>query len=148
MILPSITTRQYIAEFGFAPPEEAIRTDLAYVLDDADRVSKYLSASNSCSSLSSQFSDYYMTMLGEVLLAINEDHIPLAGTFAWGKSINNVSNSKQPADHESFSALLAMVDNAEWSSGKSTRFGIQYVNYTTLERHFKRSALALCTHPG
>lgn len=38
----------------------------------------------------------------------------------------------------------AMVDNAEWNSGKSTRFGIQYVNYTTLERTFKRSALALC----
>ena len=39
---------------------------------------------------------------------------------------------------------LAMVDNAEWQSGTSTRFGIQNVNYTTLERTFKRSALALC----
>lgn len=29
--------------------------------------------------------DYYMTMLGEALLAIHEDNIPLMGTFAWGK---------------------------------------------------------------
>ena len=28
--------------------------------------------------------DYYMTMLGEALLAIHEDNIPLMGTFAWG----------------------------------------------------------------
>ncbi|EJC97654.1 glycoside hydrolase family 1 protein [Fomitiporia mediterranea MF3/22] len=93
----------YIAEFGFAQAEEGIRTDLAFILDDADRT------------------NYYMTYLGEALLAIHEDGIPLEGTFAW-----------------------AMVDNAEWNSGTSTRFGIQNVNYTTLERHFKRSALALC----
>ena len=31
---------QYISEFGFAAPEESIRTDLAYVLDDAPRVSE------------------------------------------------------------------------------------------------------------
>ena len=71
---------------------------------------------------------------------------------------------------------VAMLDNAEWSHGTSTRygaisttpwslflvinvsdvngfrrgltdsfrFGIQYVNYTTLERVYKRSAIALC----
>ncbi|KAL5523033.1 hypothetical protein ACEPAF_1300 [Sanghuangporus sanghuang] len=92
----------YISEFGFGVPEEGIRTDLALVLDDAARV------------------DYYMTMLGESLLAIHEDNIPLQGVFAW-----------------------SMVDNAEWLSGFSTRFGIQYVNYTTLERRYKRSAIAL-----
>jgi len=37
-----------------------------------------------------------------------------------------------------------MVDNAEWTDGLSMRFGIQYVNYTTLERTYKRSAMALC----
>ena len=38
-----------------------------------------------------------------------------------------------------------MVDNAEWSTGvTATRLGIQHVNYTSLERHFKRSSLALC----
>ncbi|KAL5499105.1 hypothetical protein ACEPAH_1623 [Sanghuangporus vaninii] len=92
----------YISETGFAVPDEAVRTDLARVLDDATRV------------------DFYMTMLGEALLAIHEDNIPLQGVFAW-----------------------AMLDNAEWQSGLSTRFGIQYVNYTTLERHYKRSAIAL-----
>ena len=40
-----------------------------------------------------------------------------------------------------------MVDNAEWTVGVTeTRFGIQHVNFTTLERHFKRSALALCKY--
>ncbi|KAL5499119.1 hypothetical protein ACEPAH_1637 [Sanghuangporus vaninii] len=93
----------YISEFGFAVPEEGTRTDLALILDDADRT------------------NYYMTMLGESLLAIHEDGIPLEGIFAW-----------------------SLVDNAEWSTGiTATRFGIQHVNYTSLERHFKRSALAL-----
>ncbi|KAL5480934.1 hypothetical protein ACEPAI_9875 [Sanghuangporus weigelae] len=92
----------YISEFGFGVPEEAVRTDLALVLDDAARV------------------DYFMTMLGESLLAIHEDNIPLQGVFAW-----------------------SMVDNTEWQTGFSTRFGIQYVNYTTLERRYKRSAIAL-----
>lgn len=40
-----------------------------------------------------------------------------------------------------------MVDNAEWNSGENSRFGIQYVNYTSLERHYKRSAMALCESP-
>ncbi|KAI5123222.1 hypothetical protein M0805_001311 [Coniferiporia weirii] len=94
----------YISEFGFTEPAEGTRTDLVNVLDDSDRT------------------NYFMTYLGEALLSIHEDGIPLAGTFSW-----------------------AMVDNIEWSSGTSTRFGIQYVNYTspTLERTYKRSALAL-----
>ncbi|KAK0443328.1 glycoside hydrolase superfamily [Desarmillaria tabescens] len=36
-----------------------------------------------------------------------------------------------------------MLDNAEWASGTSVRFGIQHVNYTTLERTYKRSVLSL-----
>lgn len=28
--------------------------------------------------------DYFMTYLGEILLAIHEDKIPIAGAFAWG----------------------------------------------------------------
>lgn len=31
--------------------------------------------------------DYFMTYLGEALLAIHEDGIPLAGAFSWGKNI-------------------------------------------------------------
>lgn len=37
-----------------------------------------------------------------------------------------------------------MIDNAEWGSGLSAKFGIQHVNYTTLERTYKRSAFSLC----
>lgn len=29
--------------------------------------------------------DYFMTYLGEALLSIHEDGIPLAGAFSWGK---------------------------------------------------------------
>ncbi|KAF8656651.1 hypothetical protein AX16_002456 [Volvariella volvacea WC 439] len=64
--------------------------------------------------------NYFMTYLGEVLRGIHEDGLPIAGTFAW-----------------------AMIDNAEWNMGTTARFGIQYVNFTSLERHYKRSALAL-----
>ncbi|KAF5391045.1 hypothetical protein D9757_003994 [Collybiopsis confluens] len=66
--------------------------------------------------------NYYMSYLAELLLSIHEDGIPIQGAFAW-----------------------AMVDNAEWGSGQSARFGIQYVNYSTptLDRVYKRSAFAL-----
>ncbi|KAJ3828642.1 glycoside hydrolase superfamily [Lentinula raphanica] len=83
----------YFSEFGFAEPFEGFMNQ-----------------------------DYYMTYLGELLLSIHEDGIPVQGAFAW-----------------------AMVDNAEWNSGLSSRFGIQFVNYSTptLERTYKRSAFAL-----
>ncbi|KAG6865430.1 hypothetical protein C0991_002668 [Blastosporella zonata] len=96
------TKKMYISEFGFVEPFEAQWTDLFRITEDVTRT------------------NYYMTYLGEILLAIHEDKLPIAGTFAW-----------------------AMVDNAEWNSGLSARFGIQYVNYTTLERVYKRSALSL-----
>ncbi|KAK7054366.1 hypothetical protein VNI00_003560 [Paramarasmius palmivorus] len=98
------TNKMYIAEFGFAEPFEGIREpqELYRITEDVART------------------NYYMAYLGEVLLAIHEDKLPIAGIFAW-----------------------AMVDNMEWTSGLSTRFGIQYVNYTSLERHYKRSAFAL-----
>ena len=34
-------------------------------------------------------------------------------------------------------------EDTYWQSGISAKFGIQYVNYTTLERVYKRSAIAL-----
>ncbi|KAJ3501124.1 hypothetical protein NLJ89_g9481 [Agrocybe chaxingu] len=64
--------------------------------------------------------NYYMTYVGEVLKAIHEDKLSIKGLIVW-----------------------AMLDNAEWNSGLTARFGIQHVNYTTLERTFKRSALSL-----
>ncbi|KAF9466012.1 glycoside hydrolase superfamily [Collybia nuda] len=96
------TKKMYISEFGFDEPFEELRTDMFRIVEDVTRT------------------NYYMTYLGEILLAIHEDKIPIAGTFAW-----------------------AMVDNTEWNSGISAKFGIQHVNYTTLERTYKRSAFAL-----
>ncbi|KAF8066627.1 glycoside hydrolase superfamily [Lyophyllum atratum] len=96
------TNKMYISEFGFVEPFEARRTELFRITEDVTRT------------------NYFMTYLGEILRAIHEDNIPIAGTFAW-----------------------AMLDNAEWNSGLTARFGIQHVNYTTLERTYKRSALSL-----
>ncbi|KAF5370941.1 hypothetical protein D9615_009790 [Tricholomella constricta] len=96
------TKKMYISEFGFVEPFEAQRTELFRITEDVTRT------------------NYFMTYLGEILRAIHEDKLPIAGTFAW-----------------------AMLDNAEWNSGLSARFGIQHVNYTTLERTYKRSALSL-----
>jgi len=96
------TKKMYISEFGFVEPFEEDRTELFRITEDVTRT------------------NYYMTYVGEILLAIHEDKLPIAGIFAW-----------------------AMVDNAEWGSGTSAKFGIQHVNYTTLERTYKRSALQL-----
>ncbi|KDR79471.1 hypothetical protein GALMADRAFT_223675 [Galerina marginata CBS 339.88] len=96
------TKKMYISEIGFDEPFESNRTELFRITEDATRT------------------NYLMSSYGEILLAIQEDKIPIAGIFAW-----------------------AMMDNIEWSSGISAKFGIQYVNYTTLERHYKRSAFAL-----
>ncbi|RDB25895.1 Beta-glucosidase 7 [Hypsizygus marmoreus] len=85
------TKKMYISEFGFLEPFESQRTELFRITEDVTRT------------------NYFMTYLGEILLAIHEDKLPIAGTFAW-----------------------AMLDNAEWSSGLSARFGIQHVNYTTV----------------
>ncbi|KAI3621240.1 glycoside hydrolase family 1 protein [Moniliophthora roreri] len=76
------TKKMYVAEFGFAEPFEGIREpqELYRVTEDVART------------------NYYMTYLGEILLAIHEDKLPIAGIFAW-----------------------AMIDNMEWSSGLSTR---------------------------
>ncbi|KAK0443127.1 glycoside hydrolase superfamily [Desarmillaria tabescens] len=96
------SNKLYVSEFGFAEPYENEKTDLSQIKEDVDRT------------------NYFLTYLGEMLLSIHEDGVPIQGAFAW-----------------------AMLDNAEWSSGTSCRFGIQHVNYTTLERTYKRSALSL-----
>ncbi|THU85114.1 glycoside hydrolase [Dendrothele bispora CBS 962.96] len=96
------TNKIIASEFGFTQAFESQKPDLASIKEDTDRI------------------NYLMSYLGEMLLSIHEDKIPLKGAFIW-----------------------AMVDNAEWGSGLNTRFGIQYVNYTTLERSYKRSAIAL-----
>ncbi|OAX38185.1 glycoside hydrolase family 1 protein [Rhizopogon vinicolor AM-OR11-026] len=99
------SNKMYISEFGMDEPFESLRTEMYQILNDVTTT------------------NYYMTYLGEALLAIHEDGIPLMGTFSW-----------------------SMIDNAEWSHGLEPKFGIQHVNYTTLERTYKRSAYALCKH--
>ncbi|KAJ7176777.1 glycoside hydrolase superfamily [Mycena filopes] len=91
------TKKMYVSEFGFVEPFEELRTELFRIQEDVTRT------------------NYFMTYLGQILLAIHEDGVP----------------------------IMAMVDNAEWNSGLSAKFGIQHVNYTTLERTYKRSAFAL-----
>ncbi|KAF8426817.1 glycoside hydrolase superfamily [Boletus edulis BED1] len=94
--------KMYISEFGMDEPFESMRTELFQILEDTTTT------------------NYFMTNLGEALLAIHEDGTPLMGTFSW-----------------------AMIDNAEWIFGLEPRFGIQHVNYMTLEMTYKRSAYAL-----
>ncbi|KAH7925162.1 glycoside hydrolase [Leucogyrophana mollusca] len=96
------TDKMYISEFGMDEPYESMRTEMYQITED------------------STTTNYFMTNLGEALLAIHEDGIPLMGTFSWG-----------------------MMDNAEWNYGLEPKFGIQNVNYTTLERTYKRAAYAL-----
>ena len=60
-------------------------------------------------------SDYFMTYLGEALLSIHEDGVPLAGAFSWGMF------HCEPWHHDYSRQFLAMVDNAEWGAGVATR---------------------------
>ncbi|KAF8235239.1 glycoside hydrolase [Tricholoma matsutake] len=96
------TKKMYISEYGFVEAFEYLWTDLFRITEDITRT------------------NYFMTYLGEILLAIHEDKLPIEGAFAW-----------------------SLMNNMEWQSGKSAMFGIQHVNYTTLERTYKRSAFAL-----
>jgi len=60
--------------------------------------------------------DYYQSFLDNILLAITEDKVNCTGAFGW-----------------------AIFDNFEWFSGKDTRFGMQFLDYDTLERTPKAS---------
>ncbi|KAL1296783.1 hypothetical protein AAFC00_000245 [Neodothiora populina] len=59
--------------------------------------------------------DYYKKFMEALLISISEG-IHIRGVMSW-----------------------SFVDNFEWFSGTSVRFGLQYVNYTTQERHYKAS---------
>ncbi|GAB7351092.1 hypothetical protein MBLNU459_g1559t3 [Dothideomycetes sp. NU459] len=60
--------------------------------------------------------DYYQSYLDNILASIVYDGVNVTGAWGW-----------------------AIFDNFEWGSGISTRFGLQYVNYTSLERTPKAS---------
>lgn len=61
--------------------------------------------------------DYYQTYMTALLGAVNEDNVNVAGAFAW-----------------------AATDDFEWFGGEATKLGLQYVNYKTFEREYKKSA--------
>ncbi|KAF3045999.1 hypothetical protein E8E12_010073 [Didymella heteroderae] len=60
--------------------------------------------------------DYLQQYLDNILLAIHVDGVNVTGAWGW-----------------------AIFDNFEWALGTSVRFGLQYVNYTSLERTPKAS---------
>ncbi|KAK7517447.1 glycoside hydrolase superfamily [Phyllosticta citriasiana] len=62
-----------------------------------------------------QRSAYFKGFMEGVLMAIAEG-TNVVGTLAW-----------------------SLIDNLEWTSGNSVKFGLQYVNYTTQERYYKAS---------
>ncbi|PBK89630.1 glycoside hydrolase family 1 protein [Armillaria gallica] len=101
------SNKMYVSEFGTVEPFDYVGTDISPIKEDVLRT------------------NYFPTYLGEILLSIHEDGVPIQGAFTW-----------------------SMIDNAEWLYGTavrwhSCRFGIQHVDYTTLERTYKRSALSL-----
>lgn len=78
------TLFQYISEFGFVEPFESERQQIFQITEDINRYSEHHSLPLS-SPISYWFvSDYYMTYLGEIVLSIHEDKVPVAGTFSWG----------------------------------------------------------------
>lgn len=63
--------------------------------------------------------DYYHSYLAFVQRAVSRDAVKLRGYFAW-----------------------SLMDNFEWGSGYTVRFGINYVDYKNgLKRHPKHSAI-------
>jgi beta-glucosidase len=61
--------------------------------------------------------NYLYGYLHEVLAMVYEDNVNLLGVIAW-----------------------SATDNFEWRSGYETRFGLQYVDYKTQKRYYKKSA--------
>lgn len=60
--------------------------------------------------------DYYQGFLDNILAAKVEDGVNVTGAFGW-----------------------AIYDNFEWFAGSSVKFGMQYLNQTSLERYPKAS---------
>ncbi|KAG7441447.1 glycoside hydrolase [Guyanagaster necrorhizus] len=101
------SNKLYVSEFGTLEPFAYANADISQIKEDVGRT------------------NYLLTYLGEMLLSIHEDGVPVQGAFAWG-----------------------MLDDTEWLGGTTVRYGIQHVDYTTLERTYKRSALSLAEFFG
>ena len=76
--------------------------------------------------------DYIQGFLDNILLAIVEDKVNITGAFVW----SICTFSLFPL---SDTLMMYTVDNFEWGSGIKTRFGLQYLDYDTLERVPKAS---------
>lgn len=66
---------------------------------------------------------FYSTYLNEMCRAVSEYGVNVRGYYAW-----------------------SLMDNFEWLDGYRPRFGIVYVEYESLERYPKRTALWLAKH--
>lgn len=76
--------------------------------------------------------DYIQGFLDNILLAIVEDNVNITGAFIW----SICTFSLFPLGD---ALMMYKVDNFEWGSGIKTRFGLQYLDYDTLERVPKAS---------
>ncbi|KAK0451430.1 glycoside hydrolase superfamily [Desarmillaria tabescens] len=101
------SNKLYVSEFGSIEPFAYANADISQIKEDVGRT------------------NFLLTYLGEMLLSIHKDNVPIQGAFTW-----------------------SMLDNAEWMVGTSIRYGIQHVDYATLERTYKRSALSLAEFFG
>ncbi|KAF1317466.1 Beta-galactosidase, partial [Globisporangium splendens] len=103
--------------------------------------------------------------IGKLLLWINNRYTPPGGIYITENGCAWPSNSKEEAENDDFRVdyyrgyiehvrkaitegadvrgyyAWSFIDNYEWSQGYSKRFGLHWVNYETLERHPKKSAL-------
>lgn len=118
-----------VSEFGFAEPFEAFKTDLPSILYDPIR--------------SAYFRDYM-----EGLLMSLSEGINVLGTLAWSLVDNCeffpfplLTFLHLPLFFQWFCVCLVLMTAipVEWNAGYGVRFGIQHVNYTTLERSYKAS---------
>lgn len=118
-----------VSEFGFAEPFESECTNLQDAIWDLRRT------------------DHLQWFLDNILLAIHEDEVNVTGAFTWSICEFNVSNLLTPLPEVErsgnvwlISDLTCLIDDSfEWSSGAKVRFGLQYLNYTSLERTPKAS---------
>jgi beta-glucosidase/6-phospho-beta-glucosidase/beta-galactosidase len=121
-LFPSVPDIQ-VTEFGFAEPFESELTSLQTILWDLRRA------------------DYYQSYLDNILAAIVYDGVNVTGAWGWA-----IFDSESCAIRTCVFCMRYMCSAAdlscedfEWGSGQTTRFGLQYVNYTDLTRTPKAS---------
>ena len=117
-----------VSEFGFAEPREGEETSLSNILWDLRRA------------------DYYQGFLGNILAATVED----------SKSYSILRDARKVLTRTDVNVTgafgWAIFDNFEWFSGSRVKFGLQYLNQTSMERIPKASMFQFLdwfkTHDG